>query len=117
MKEVLVSSETAKLAKNKGFNIVTELVYANQVVSQLEPYNQFRYNNYGDYCMAPTLSLLQKWLREVHSKHFHILSVANNGDFVGWTHAIGNVNNWKFTHWKTYEEAQEEAIILLLNSS
>jgi hypothetical protein len=67
MKEELVTHPTAKLAKEKGFDIITEQMYGNQIIPQLEQYNQTRWNIYKDYYLAPSQSLLQRWLREVHN--------------------------------------------------
>lgn len=69
MEDQLISFETAKLAKEKGFNEPCLECY----VSKGTLYNNNRENvcftnkilltdNYS----APTQSLLQKWLREVH---------------------------------------------------
>ena len=49
MEDQLITFETAKLAKEKGFK------------------NGIHYNGMGEYFTNTTQSLLQKWLREVHS--------------------------------------------------
>lgn len=72
MEDELVSFETAKLAKQKGFDIVTVEMYGSQKVPQLEPYNQTRWVLYRDYYMAPTQTNLQKWLRETHNIYVSI---------------------------------------------
>ena len=81
MKEQLISFETAKLAKEKGFNIPTRNFYADftwksiEVYSCIEVgYNEFtdsmeNNHGFGDITLIPTQSLLQKWLREVHNIH------------------------------------------------
>ena len=48
MKEELISFDTAKLAKERGFK------------------NGIHYNGMGEYFTNTTQSLLQKWLREKH---------------------------------------------------
>lgn len=60
MTDTLISFETAKLAKEKGFDI-----------NQLSKYTSNgkiadRVFDFDNYCEAPTQSLLQKWLRDVH---------------------------------------------------
>jgi len=55
MEEQLVSFETAKLAKEKGFNVKCRKKYTTRLFPFLNP-------KYG----APTQSLLQKWLRDEH---------------------------------------------------
>ncbi len=74
MKEKLVTFETAKLAKEKGFNIPSRYYY-NQKHNKID-YDLHEaqvvdgtyvnsFVNLLDY-PAPTQSLLQKWLRERH---------------------------------------------------
>jgi len=75
MKESLITFETAKLAKEKGFNELVKTLYIsdNDVVKSAKANNSGRTNsNYTereDYKVysAPTQSLLQKWLREEHN--------------------------------------------------
>jgi len=74
MKEILVSLELAKLAKEKGFNLKVygfykgeELVLENQLTDVVLGIDDILYNyNKNNSVSAPTQSLLQKWLREVH---------------------------------------------------
>lgn len=86
MKEQLISFDTAKLAKEKGFDISCQYYYDNDgnlpdrwessgsstdtdVPIYLEEFEEnYNSNNWvGNIkCSAPTQSLLQKWLREVH---------------------------------------------------
>ena len=98
MKEQLISFETAKLAKEKGFDI--PCLYAYRIWREnikktdknplqglnieYEPYMggssasiKFYYQS-KQYTLAPTQSLLQKWLREKHNiivqaRYEHIL--------------------------------------------
>lgn len=73
MKEQLISFETAKLAKEKGFNIIQR--YGTESSLYDKDGKHVYYSNYGfmysglsdGYISAPTQSLLQKWLREVHN--------------------------------------------------
>lgn len=71
MKEQLISFETAKLAKEKGFNksfyVWGEASYIDEEIS-----NNFAYGEPNDAILAPTQSLLQKWLREKHEIHINI---------------------------------------------
>lgn len=84
MKEQLISLETAKLAKEKGFEwgcyhhydggkliahwlengSDTDIEFRVDLEDLLENYNHKYYK--GDLQSAPTQSLLQKWLRDVH---------------------------------------------------
>jgi hypothetical protein len=77
MEETKVTFETAKLAKEKGF--FDKNVYGEVRLSQTHYYDNsgilhnireaFDSKDYDlkDCCNAPTQSLLQKWLREVHN--------------------------------------------------
>ena len=83
MKDQIINLETALSAKNAGFNIRCENVYAETLAH--EDYNRhtgdeydveyvpprvLSRDGYDDFikivCEAPTQSLLQKWIREEH---------------------------------------------------
>lgn len=76
MQEQLISFKTAKLAKKKGYAISNQLVYDEnlEILLPKDP----AYPGWHDYaicngiCAAPTQSLLQKWLREIHNIHIEI---------------------------------------------
>ena len=66
MEDTLINFETAKLAKEKDFHWPVRLPYAsngNRFYDKVE----CNFNNVELICSAPTQSLLQKWLREVHN--------------------------------------------------
>lgn len=71
MKEQLITFKTAKLAKEKGFEVATIHSYE---LSEVLCYKEKAHNWNGrkkllgvdKYFNAPTQSLLQKWLREKH---------------------------------------------------
>ena len=79
MKEQLISLETAKLAKEKGFNLFSQGWYGTDDPSYGKP-NKFIERTYAlwseigeedsqegtEIYSAPTQTLLQKWLREFH---------------------------------------------------
>lgn len=58
--ETLISYKTAKLAKIKGFNEPTDLMYGNQNKPQPEKYN-LNVLKYYDLTLAPTQTSLKKW--------------------------------------------------------
>ena len=74
MEEQLISFETAKLAKEKGFKLPlhSNRNYYN-LNGNIHPYNWFNQFELADYTDAPTQSLLAKWLREVHNCFIDIL--------------------------------------------
>ena len=99
MKEQLISFETAKLAKEKGFNIK---IYKNTIDYELNP---------------PTQSLLQKWLREVHKIHIEI-EIAADEELVNIIPFIYQISIYKQKEgyfprdfYNTYEEALEEGLL------
>jgi hypothetical protein len=64
MKEELVSFETAKLLKEKGFDTPLNMFYRH---GKLQTFVEDNYNlGIEELCSAPTQSLAQKWLREKH---------------------------------------------------
>jgi len=71
MQEQLVSFETAKLAKEKGFNLMVTTGYVFDSTDEewilIGENSPSFINNREDGLAAPTQSLLQKWLREVHN--------------------------------------------------
>ena len=64
MEEELISFETAKLAKEKGFNTQCWQYYDN---GGLLVHSITKISNQMNLTSVPTQSLLQKWLREVHN--------------------------------------------------
>ena len=133
MEEQLVSLETAKLAKEKGFKELC-FYYYNEDGKLQESYlengsstdvefkviltdlsdnynsNNFRIKQFS----SPTQSLLQKWLREVHNIHLtifnhHAYTFKGNFYFVIGYDLISSMNN-KLEPKKlsnTYEESLE----------
>lgn len=72
MNEQLVTFETAKLAKDKGFDFIDVHSYyhINEGYSIGYALCISEVNEQTDGCLlAPTQSLLQKWLREKHNIH------------------------------------------------
>ena len=86
MEEQLISFETAKLAKEKGFNIFTEYWYNKDREKCFIEHSDYCLSDYFDFkelyngriiakegiIFDPTQSLLQKWLREKHNIHVEI---------------------------------------------
>lgn len=81
MTDTLITFETAKLAKSKGFNIPVRFgVFGSKMkltenhgwehykILELNDWNKKPRKSYS----VPTQSLLQKWLREVHDIHIQI---------------------------------------------
>jgi|688.fasta_scaffold1560923_1 hypothetical protein len=83
MQEELITFETAKLAKEKGFDEICYYLHhpLYGVVDNSKYHKNSKLNvsdkDKTEYVTAPTQSLLQKWLREVHNIHpeIHNLSI------------------------------------------
>lgn len=120
MKEQLISLETAKLAKEKGFNLNSHAFYGCDFPSSSKP-NQLilrsweKWENFGKedsqegtyIYSAPTQSLLQKWLRDIHRIDVHCEC---NYERDLWTFGYRkkgyNYNHYPLEY-NTYEEALE----------
>jgi len=74
LEEQLISFETAKLAKEKGFNMHCRNIYGIEGESWYMYENEdFPYNSLNDSLFAPTQSLLQKWIRDKFDIHLQIV--------------------------------------------
>jgi len=118
MKEKLISLETAKLAKEKGFVNDSEKAYDNLGDIKNVFCISLSGNNLHPHIFeAPTQSLLQKWLREVHSKEILIFCLVEElGNtitkrYVFWTNINDYFPSSDSTKYLTYEEALEEALL------
>lgn len=112
MEEQYISLETAKLAKEKGFDWdVIKHWKGNKFIYNGKPYN---FNNPKEQELwnielnsAPTQSLLQKWLREVHNIYIYCIPKGfekYNKKVIRWGNNISIRNN-KYS--STYEKALE----------
>jgi len=129
MKEELISFETAKLAKEKGFYIpVMQHYYNSAGTIKCSPVEDcfddcieeiyFNFNKKGlpeEQCSAPTQSLLQRWLREqCMNKDISVIRVYGGaiGTKDGW-HCI--LNDKSLTKsFLTYEDALEVGLLKAL---
>jgi len=139
MKDELVTFETAKLLKEKKFNLGGQFSYTEYLKTHKSDNPSFRMKkgeveldssfyfinnhpacdisnkNYIIYA-APTQSLVQRWLREIHN----ILVFVNYRSFGvkecdGWYYHIGkSVDHYSSDQFKTYEEAMEVGLIEVL---
>ena len=71
IEEQIISLETAKLANNKGFNAECDYFYNRGSNYKLQNDSIIRTGDDLIY-EAPTQSLLQRWLRELHGVDIHI---------------------------------------------
>ncbi len=121
MKDQIISFETAKLAKEKGFWIEKSNVFildkfkgtSSYGVHEGQTYEQIKdiYFKRYDIFLFPTQSLLQKWLREKHNIqitiHYHKTRTFNYGV----ENEVENLIIETFsTFFNTYELALEHAL-------
>ena len=122
MKEQLISYSTAKLAKEKGFNIPVLHYYIGVKENhtnhptrmfdlRLEDWNSFISNSR---ISIPTQSFLQKYLREVYK-----IEIAVQWFDKGYIKAVKKhpfkANTYRMETWNSYEEALEMALFEGLN--
>ncbi len=116
MEEKLITFETAKLAKENGFDVIQTYGQASSLYNNDGKHTY--YMNYGfmysglneGYISAPTQSFLQKWLRE----NFEIIVLVE--------YIYDDEKNWYYTfpsnprelsedeYFDTYEEALESGL-------
>jgi hypothetical protein len=116
LKELLVSKVTAKLAKEKGFDMLTIYFFLEEGVYKAKKgfsLNKLQYVDWNHnentigFISAPTHALLQQWLREVKNIDVFAYSVRFTGyiEIGYYTYSIISetpVRNYRFD---TYEEA------------
>ena len=144
MQEELITLQTAILAKEKGYNIEGQTVFDlkndNKIINFKDNAIQEFINDVetgyrdkalyylkdginvtddntdeGYFLLAPTQSLLAKWLREKHN--IHLIAYKNiNIDGYDWcyitTDGITNINSYK-TYEEAYEIGLQEALKLI----
>ena len=141
MEDEIVSLETAMLLKEKGFNEPCCRFYEDNELHELNyyqgngagfvrnnsPINDMMYCE-GMQCTAPTQSLAQKWLREVHHITFNANPHSDNEEiiYVVTIKVISNKKHIDFNvmmttlnkaiMFKTYEEAIEAGLKYCLKS-
>lgn len=123
MKEELISFETAKLAKENGFDLVVHAFYDKNMCIDETMYHNW--NEYKAAYSAPTQSLLQKWLREKYNKYVKVHPVYRD-EKIQWEYVIffldepllsgtdGFKNRMSLLdypyYWETFEEALENGL-------
>ena len=116
MNDEIISFETAKLAKEKGFDWETRDYYRLLTEQTLfEPRKAYKayYNKYDDgYTSAPTQSLLQKWLREEHDI---LLCIEYSLSKEDWFYYVYK-NDVIIYHYSTYEAALEAGLMYALKA-
>lgn len=114
MEEVIIEFETAKLAKEKGFNRFSKIIYnQDKTLSYIE---EEKYNGKTS-ILAPTQVLLQSWLRVEHNIEVNILS-----DQMGYMLIVVKRNvrlevlEIERNIFERYEDALEEGLLIGLKN-
>jgi len=115
MEDTLISFNTAILAKEKGFNIRCDNKYDSEGNILTITYS----SAYPELIKAPTQSLLQRWLREVHDIHVNPShSYTKGGKDLGYSLSIES-NSYKYLgkylYDYTYEEILEQGLFEALS--
>lgn len=120
MKDELITYSTAKLAKEKGFNIRTHYVWINRPgepkCRKVDITLDLLDNEYN----APTQSLLQRWLREKHNCFVEVRWYCEQGqmpDDLNWGFYVDyygipytNAPDASGSNFNSYEEALEAGL-------
>ena len=142
MKEQLISFQTATLAKEKGFDGYCLYAYqetktghptdaaidftGNLYFTKEDLYNAEENTSCLHY-LAPTQSLLQKWLREVHNIILYVYYESEDADTMVYAYTICTESGDEYApvhirwqrkeswvmhtgYWSTYEEALERGL-------
>jgi hypothetical protein len=123
MKEQLITFQTAKLAKEKGFDEIVDYIYMTNHTTEVlfENINDLKHSDGNNpFVSAPTQSLLQKWLRDEHNIHIdiHAAQIAWNNKCsylrsvfkIKGKHVSNEYVSYRVKEVKTYEEALEEGL-------
>lgn len=113
LKEELISFETAKLAKEKGFQVDRDNCKSEYYLPDctlINPINQGveSVKLYPSEYEAPTQSLLQRWLREIH--RVNVFCAPNKFDSDIWYWFLGYNGLIKSDKTQTYEQALEKGL-------
>jgi len=116
MVEKVISFETAKLARDKGFDLVTDGYYDEIGHPTYLQWN--KYANHPSFSPLCTQALLQKWLREVHCLDVSISSCKSKDDLVMWSVMIYNLkrydtgyNSFHYIDVRTYKDNLPQTFI------
>jgi thiamine kinase-like enzyme len=105
-----IEFKTAKLANEKGFNILTRSRYREDG-SHGETFKE------GVQIMRPTQTKLQRWLREVHNLHLHLNEKSSlrrkNYKNIKVSEYLSDVTEWDESFEKTIERGLLEALKLI----
>lgn len=107
MNEQLISSETVKLAKKKGFDIKSYIKIG--LLNQPSNWHKEQLNTSELWYFNITQSLLQKWLREEHKIDVSVIYF-DKGYLYSVEKRPHKSNHYKVDYFDTFEEAKEKGL-------
>jgi hypothetical protein len=121
MEEQLISFNTAKLVKEKGFDNTSLPQYIQYDTDDWRLKDNQEYNELNNTIgignkiriSAPTQSLLQRWLREIHKIYIDVESVLvglYDIEFICSNYQVLEYSRLRLNQCKTYEEALEKGL-------
>jgi len=114
MKEEIVTFDIAVLAKEKGFNYMKSNCFGDNMAYNLDDPTAIpacRANVVIGYVLAPTQSLLQRWLREVHSILVYVMPELPKGNEFEVVYRSLKTSDQRIVGWyDSWEEALEEGL-------
>jgi len=115
MQDELIKYQTAKLAKEKGFNLDNYLIIDDENPRNLS--SNFNPREYQPWYLSITQSLLQRWLREKHD--IHVSPQTGLGHDVWWSYiwieiSTNDILFDKDGSFDTFEQALEEGLYTAL---
>lgn len=116
MEEEIISLQTAKLAKEKGYIGITGIDYLGMPCWYNIKTTELTHNflSYEETIQSPSQSIIQKWLREKHNIIIQIVMRDTTPTFRGkiWFYPEKNKNysNLQSNVYDTYEQALEESL-------
>lgn len=131
IKEDYVSFETAKLLKEKGFDVKGVKVWydgsGEMYYDRREIKYQIKIENHEKFFQCPTLQMAMKWLREVHKINIEVCLGFDADSELGFFYnpVISDLKNMGLgietpefdeTEFTVYEEAAEAAILYCLKN-
>ena len=116
--EYYVSLEVAKLLKEAGFKWFINTAYRDGVLMRqgnllCDNFNGKQYENAArhEFFSAPTLNVVQRWLREIHHLHITIYSSSQESWMYRITEPHQKLEDGVYGEdFNTYEDAQEAGI-------
>lgn len=109
--EYYVSLEVAKLLKEAGFDWDTYSAYNKDGMFTDKNRSILTWNDFANYYSAPTLDVVQRWLREVHHLHITIFSSSQESWMFRITKQHQSLEDGVYEEdFYSYEEAQEAGI-------